>query len=270
MEEKNGTAKAAKKHWSLRELILGLIGDRAAANERLIGIISGIALGFSAYFLGGCELLFGVFPLGIALLCSAEKRLPYVLLGLCLSAKSTGIDSPVVIVTYIALLTVRILSRFLTEPLTAKKERTAITSASDAAECIKKTYASLFTESVYLRMAVACIGAFCLSLYAIIIGGFRYYDLFGAFFAMVTAPVATLLFSLHFEESLKGTRVGEIGTLFLLVAVTYSQRFASAGEREYLSEPCRDLLWELPSRPFTRPFSCLKPPRRVCFGIFRR
>lgn len=52
-----------------------------------------------------------------------------------------------------------------------------------------------FCESIYLRMMTACVCAFIVSLYTIIAGGFLYYDLFGAFFAMATAPVATFLYA---------------------------------------------------------------------------
>lgn len=52
-----------------------------------------------------------------------------------------------------------------------------------------------FSESIYLRMMTACVSAFIVSLYTIIAGGFLYYDLFGAFFAMATAPVATFLYA---------------------------------------------------------------------------
>ena len=198
--EKKAHAPLADKKSGFKEFYLALVGDRERANERLIGIIAGIALGFAAYFLGRCELLFGTLPLGIALLCAADKHLPFILIGASLSAGETNINPAVVIVTYSVVLVVRIFSRLLVDSEKSAEKQNAQTP-SELAEKIRNIYLALFTESVYLRMASACIGAFCLSLYAIIVGGFRYYDLFGIFFSMVTAPVATFVFSAHFEIS---------------------------------------------------------------------
>ncbi len=226
MQEKRDSAATAEKNgWTLKELFEALIGDRERANERLIGVISGIAFAIAAYFLGKCELLFSVFPLGVALLCAADRRVPWIYAGLCLSAKGTGISVPVVITTYSVILVVRIMSRFLIDTVKPTK-RSAVSKqgADGAAEKILGIYRRFFCESVYLRMASACIGAFCLSLYAIIMGGFRYYDLFGVFFSMVTAPVATFVFAAHFDAELKGTRIHDVGTVGLLAAVTYALR----------------------------------------------
>jgi len=227
MDKKRGnSAVAEKKQWKTRELWSAFVGDRERANERLIGIIAGIAFGFAAYFLGQCEMLFSTFPLGVALLCAANRYLPYILAGLCLSAPSLDINPTVTVVTYIVIVIVRILTRLLidSDKNVKKNKFKAKYNPSEWVDSIRDAYFSLFSESVYLRMASACIGAFCLSLYAVIAGGFRYYDLFGAFFGLVTAPVATFVFSAYFEKSLKGTRIYEIGTLALLAAVTYSVR----------------------------------------------
>lgn len=228
-KKREDPAVAEKKQLKLSELWGALVGDRERANERLIGIITGIAFGFAAYFLGQCELLFSTFPLGIALLCAADRHLPYILAGLCLSSPSLEISPAVTVVTYIVIAFIRIFTKLLlsSDKSSKKSDLKAKYTASEWVDSLRKAYLTLFSESVYLRMASACIGAFCLSLYAIILGGFRYYDLFGAFFAIVTAPVATFVFSAHFEKSLKGTRLYELGTLALLAAVTYSVRYVS-------------------------------------------
>ncbi len=215
---------SGKKNGVLSEFFRALVGDRRQANERLIAMIAGVAFGLCAYFFGRCELLFATYPLGIALLCAANRHLPYILLGLCLSAGATGIAPAVVISAYLALTVIRVFTRFVID-VGAKKERRAPSSTpSDAAERLRSLYSELFSESVYLRMASSCIGAFCLSLYSIIAGGFRYYDLFGVFFGMVAAPVATFIFSSYFEKDLRGTRLHDIACLCLLCAVCYSLR----------------------------------------------
>jgi len=223
------TAVSEKNRFGIGELWAAFVGDNERANERLLGIIAGIALGIAAYFLGACEVLFSTFPLGIALVCASERRLPYILTGVCLSAAATGINPAVVIVTYLVIVVVRIFSRLLIDTGKKKEKNKPLTqrNATEYVEALRGGYEALFTESVYLRMASACVGAFCLSLYAIIAGGFRYYDLFGAFFSMTAAPVATFIFSAHFDKSLRGTKIYDVGTLGLLAAVTYAMRDVS-------------------------------------------
>ena len=88
-----------------RELIFG----RENANERLVRVIAGIAFGIVAYFFGKCEMLFETFPLGVALLCAADRHLPYIFTGLALSAGATGLNNVVCIVCYTVVLAVRIM-----------------------------------------------------------------------------------------------------------------------------------------------------------------
>ena len=221
-EKREPRAKVEKRQYGIKELFYEIFGDRAAANKRLIGIIVGVAFGFCAYFMGKCNLLFSTFPLGIALLCAAERHLPFILIGLCLSAPSTGLATAVCVSTYCVTVVIRIFSRLAIDSARGKSEKR--TDSNSFAELIAKKYRALFEESIYLRMATSAIAAFCLSLYAVIAGGFRYYDLFGACFSIVTAPVATFMFSAGFDKKLKGTWFFNIGVLSILVALTYSIR----------------------------------------------
>lgn len=56
-----------------------------------------------------------------------------------------------------------------------------------------------------LRMATSCVTAFLISVWANVAGGYRYYDLFGAFLAMVAAPVACLVYAPFFAPERRGT-----------------------------------------------------------------
>ncbi len=215
---------SGKKSGGISELVRALVGDRSRANERLIAIIAGVAFGLAAYFFGRCELLFATYPLGIALICAANRHLPYILIGLCLSAGATTVSPAVAIGAYLALVVIRIFTRLAVDVGLKKAPGEAASSPTELAERIRQRYSELFSESVYLRMASSCIGAFCLSLYSIIVGGFRYYDLFGVFFGMVAAPVATFIFASYFDKSLRGTRLHDISCLCLLSAVCYSLR----------------------------------------------
>ena len=185
----------------------------------------GIGMALAAFLLARCELLFGARPLGIALLCAATHAIPYLYGGLVASALTAPEGGAVMICAYTAALLIRILSRSAIElpgagrrPLaeedgseedvdlpTAAREpsRTRLRLREGgfgalcraAAERGRLLFSRYFSENIYLRMMTACVCAFIVSLYTIISGGFLYYDLFGAVFAMVIAPTATLLYA---------------------------------------------------------------------------
>ncbi len=154
----------------------------------------GLGGALAAFLLGRCSLLFGARPLGIALLCAATHSIPYLYGGLVLSALTMGPGAAVLICTYTAALLIRILSRSAVE--TEETERADEQPHKRTPTVLLQWQEGRwFSENVYLRMMTACVSAFIVSLYTIIKGGFLYYDLFGAFFAMVTAPAATMLYA---------------------------------------------------------------------------
>ncbi len=225
MQERREPERASGKNsGGFAEFFRALIGDRQQANERLLSMIAGVAFGLCAYFFGQCELLFATYPLGVALLCAANRHLPYILIGLCLSAGAITVAPAVAIAAYLALIVIRIFTRLVIDVGTKKERPESDLTPTELADRFRTHYAELFSESVYLRMASSCLGAFCLSLYSIIAGGFRYYDLFGVFFGMVAAPAATFIFASYFEKSLRGTRLHDIACLCLLSAVCYTLR----------------------------------------------
>lgn len=191
-------------------------GNAAALQQGLWGICAAVA----AFLLERCALLFGARPLGIALLCAATHGIPYLYGGLTVSALTSESGGAVMVCAYTAALAIRILSRSAIELPGAgrppvygedgEEEEAAPTvtperpsrrglSLSALRRSVGKRYRELmskwFSENVYLRMMTACVCAFIVSLYTIISGGFLYYDLFGAFFAMITAPAATFLYA---------------------------------------------------------------------------
>ena len=188
----------------------------------------GIGSAICAFLLGRCSLLFGAQPLGIALLCAATHRIPYLYGGVMLSALTAEGGRLALCCTYTAALLIRILSRSVIElPGAGHPPRTAIEakpSGENEEEAIPSPSAQntplallrdlyrrasallshWFSESIYLRMMSACVSAFIISLYRIIAGGFLYYDLFGALFAMVTAPVAAFLYAGLYDVGRRG------------------------------------------------------------------
>ena len=207
-----------------REFFIALFGDASRANERLVGIIAGLAFGVCAYFLGSCPLLFSTYPLGIALLCAADRHVPFILTGLCLSAASTEINLSVCLATYVVTLIVRIFSRLALETAKGGEVKSKAANPGELAERLRDGYSKLFSENVWLRMASSGIAAFCLSLYSTISGGFIFYDLFGMLFSVVAAPAATFIFAAYFDREIKGTRLYDIGVIAILTATVYSMR----------------------------------------------
>ncbi len=126
-----------------------------------------------AFFLGRCELPFSVYPLGVAFLCAATDSLPYLSVGLIFSKTPLWLSLATVALTLLVRLLASVFDRF-GEPSG--------------------------TLPLYLRMTSSCVAVFFVSLIAIIGGGFRYYDLFGALLSITTAPIAVLLYSGFFPS----------------------------------------------------------------------
>ena len=97
----------------VREFFATLWGDKSMANSRLLSAIGGVAFGLCAYFLGGCELLFSTYPLGIALLCAANRYLPYILFGLLASSFGQGSGGALFAIFYVVTVVVRIFAHLL-------------------------------------------------------------------------------------------------------------------------------------------------------------
>ena len=225
MQEKQEIKANKKKMLSpIGEFFSALWGDSSQANNRLLGAIGGVGLLLAGYFLGGCELLFSTYPLGIAILCASSKHVLYILCGLIASSFARGGGAAVFIGTYAVIFTVRLFSCLLVDTVKGEGGEKYPKTPEGYALRIKDFWARLFCESVWLKMACAAIAAFCLSLYAVIAGGFRYYDLFGAFFSIVTASAATFVFSGYFDPELRKTRLRDAAVLSLLCALTFAAR----------------------------------------------
>ncbi len=169
-----------------------------------------------AYIFGGTQMPFGVYPLGIALLCSASRGVFPILCGSVLSAFIGGENTVIFVVTYSVIIAIRILSTL------ALRTHDEVENSSSQSAAKQET--RIFSESRYLRMLCSALAAFCLSLYAIVAGGFRYYDLFGAIFAMLFAPAATYIFSWYFDAEKNKTTLYEFSALALGIAITFSLR----------------------------------------------
>lgn len=188
--------------------------ERSAAIAK--EVVCGILYAMGGYLLGGCTLPFSASPLGVAWLCAAERRVPYLFVGLCFSA--IGQSAPVVrVLSYVLALLIRVVVR-----LTLDKpwERGALREHT-----MGELVPELFREQTSLRMTTACIAIFFVGVYRLIDGGFLYYDLYGALLGMAAAPVAVFLFSRLEcpQENLYGY-AETVGMLSLAAALIYATR----------------------------------------------
>jgi hypothetical protein len=138
-----------------------------------------------AFILGICRLPFSVYPLGLAVLCASDTYLLFVLTGLFFSAFYIPIPIAMIFGTVLFTLAVRVITRLFVDIPVRSHEGIGF---RDIMEHIR---GRLFCESLYLRMMSACVSSFMFSMYSIIAGGFRYYDVFGAFFSMLCASFTT-------------------------------------------------------------------------------
>ncbi len=226
----------------------------ASGTRRLIRIRSltvSVLWGCGAWLLGQAPLLFGTYPLGLALLCaSAHHTLP-ILIGTVLSAFWQSKEPIVYIASYLAAALVRALSALILDvpevnewsDSLRKKLRRGVEAAAEASDAnetrlhrlkrglqaengaerigvVKETLQKLFSESVRLRMASCAVCGFITALYRIIGGGFRYYDLFAAIFLLLVAPAAVLVWSVCLGSNVEThwiRRVSQVSLLFAFI-----------------------------------------------------
>lgn len=136
-----------------------------------------LALGGAAFLLGGAEIYFSASPFGAAFICAAPGGMPYILIGVLLSALMRGEEALVFSLSAVLAVGLRILVRCVIEPPRGGR-----------------ISESLFEESTYLRMTTAAVSAFAFGFYRAFIGGFYIYDLGGCITATAVAPVVTALF----------------------------------------------------------------------------
>ena len=134
-----------------------------------------------AFILGICPLPLSSYPLGIAYFCTVSRHAVFALIGLIPAAFFTSL-SPVAYLLSVALAaSTRIVFGYLID-----KERMERPPFADF------LLNESFTESPSLKVSSGATSVFVLCLFAVVKGGFTYYDLFGAIFSIL-ACVATIL-----------------------------------------------------------------------------
>lgn len=164
--------------------------ETARGNLRIASDIGTVALGF---LFGGCHLIFGSYPLGLALVSVLPEGVWLALLGVALGSLMLGRSG--IIYGMICVLAV-----FLRIVISGGKTVRASTEGKNdregAEESSQKTAeVGIFAESVSLRICAAVICGFVAAIYEILLQGFSLTTvLFGA--SMIILPaVLVLLFS---------------------------------------------------------------------------
>lgn len=158
-------------------------------------IIRGLLSAATSFLLGICPLPMSVYPLGIAFFCAASSSVPYAFAGLTVSCFFTNLNPFAYLVSVFLALFIRVLVRiFIDAPPDSR-------DTDEDVPFMLRIRENLFCEALSLRAACAAVSAFALSLYSIVSGGFRYYDLFGAIFAIGVGALGVLLFNGALEQS---------------------------------------------------------------------
>ncbi len=165
------------------------------------GILKGIGSGVLGYLFAGAELWGGVSPFGVAFLCSAERSVYYIYLGLMLSAliNKGGLAR---LVSYSVALVIRIL---LCRVLGASKKK-----------------GTSFTEPSSVKMATSSAAVFIIGIYNIIGSGFTKGALYSALLMTVIAPTMTYLYLGITEQGAASSARHDAGVLSLIYTLVLS------------------------------------------------
>lgn len=212
--------------------------DGTVWRGRLRRCAAEVAWGGCAYLLGQAQLLFGTYPLGLALLCASGKHTLSILVGLILSALFGGGEYPVVFIcTYVAAAVVRVASAMILESPEGAMELPALLGrklrggeeGSNTTDDPQKPQSAwrailkvIFHESLRLRMLSAAVCSFIVSLYRIIAGGFQYYDLFAAIFALIVAPAAVVVYSVSLESRVEARVLRGVSCAAILFSLVWA------------------------------------------------
>ncbi len=148
---------------------------RSRAGRGAIPALAAVALGF---FFARTPLLFGAYPLGIALLCANRRQSLPCFLGVVLGASTMGLGGVVWGVIYMAALLLRLL-----------------VSIPDSKIKFLPTSPAVFSEAVQLRVVISLLTGAAAAGYELIVSPFDRDTLLFALAMMVASPVLTGLFS---------------------------------------------------------------------------
>ncbi len=197
-----------------------------------------------AYLLGHIQMLFGTYPVGLALLCASGSHTVAVLIGTVLASLSVGVTPAVYICALAVAALVRLLSWTLRDDVGERRllidrmkkcvssktdDRSGVQSADrDESAAVKgrsgavAVVARLFSERVRLRMVTVAVCALIIGLYRFFSGGFQYYDFFATLFLVAVTSAATMAYAVGLEESGQAPVMQKISRTVLLFSTVWA------------------------------------------------
>ena len=217
----------------------------SAARRRriLLSVVRGAGMMLLSWLLGLFGGFFGTYPAGLVLLCAASSGIPFIFTGLCASLPFT--DAPWgYLCAYLGILTLRIAVTLLVgsgranlrnlPPLPNDKFSAALLQIEDGGffgprPALPETEPNvqkpqLFCEAPVLRIMTGAIGALIAGGFAIAIGGFQYYDLFGTLFLLLAVPLGVWLTVPFFAPEKQHRLSGYVALTALCMGATYAAR----------------------------------------------
>lgn len=189
-----------------------------------------------ACLFGQAQMLFGTYPLGLALLCGSGQHTLSVLIGL-IGAALWQLEDPVIyICTYAVAALVRVVAALILDTPDARmklpdrlRKRLRGADGEEADDSGRRSRGALgealrdiFSESVCLRMATAAVCSMIVSLYRIIVNGFQYYDLFAACFVLILTPAAVTVYSVCLGSHVQHPVLRHISRAALLFSLIWA------------------------------------------------
>ena len=80
----------------------------------------------------------------------------------------------------------------------------------------------LFSENIRVRLVISAAAALFSGAWSVVLGGFEYYDLFGAVFSLFVTPVVTYLIYSATDRNMRASVTREAGVYFSLAVLTLS------------------------------------------------
>ncbi len=145
-----------------------------------------------SYLFGCAEMMFGVYPLGVAFMCSVRRHVPFAVIGALLSAFACG-ESLSVSLTACA---VSVLFRYTLAYVFSGGKKIDFLTLSD---------------SVLSRICAASSGLLASSCLRMISGGLTYYDLFSGIFNVLFGAFMVYVYSLVLDVENRYTQKYEAG-----------------------------------------------------------
>ena len=251
----------------------------ASATRRrkiLLGVLRATGTMLFSWMLGLFCAFFGTYPAGIVLLCAASSGIPFIFLGLC--ASLPFITAPWgYLCAYLGILILRIsvtllvgsgrasLRQFSAQP--SDRFRAALLQIEDGGFFgaplalpegeVNVQKPMLFYEAPVLRMMTGAIGALIAGGFAIALGGFQYYDLFGTLFMLFSIPFGVWLTVPFFTGEKQHRLSGYIAlTTLCMGAVFAAQSFSLFGIRISPVLAALFVYWTLKQRGFVAAMLC--------------